>query len=431
MQARERVNLALAHQEADRVPLDLGSTAVTGMHVSSVYRLRQVLALDEPGEPVRITNIYQMLGEIKPDLAAMLGVDTVALPLPVNSFGIENEGWKVWQLHDGTPVLVPEGFNTDPEPNGDLLMYPQGDKSAPPSGRMPAGGYYFDAIIRQPPLDPQALNPADNLEEFQPLSEATLAYYARESTRLYTETEQAIIANMGGTGFGDLAHVPGIQLKHPRGIRDIEEWYVSIASRQDYLLQVFEQQCEIALQNLERFHQAVGERISAIFVSGTDFGGQHSLLISPRAYRRLFKPFHTRLNDWIHSRTGWKTFLHTDGAVRSLLPDLVEAGFDILNPVQWTASGMDPAELKQSFGRELVFWGAGVDTQHTLPFGKTQDIYDEIRAHMEVFKPGGGFIFAGVHNIQAGVPVENLLALFNAYRTSAAYTNASAADDLR
>jgi hypothetical protein len=422
MQARERLNLSLAHQETDRVPLDLGGTAVTGMHVSSVYRLRQALGLDDLGEPVRVTNIYQMLGEIKADLAERLGVDTVALPLPVNSFGIENEGWKAWELHDGTPVMVPAGFNTDPEPNGDLLMYPQGDQSAPPSGRMPAGGYYFDAIIRQPPLDEQALDPADNLEEFQPLSESALAYYTQESKRLYAETDRAIVANMGGTGFGDLAHVPGIQLKHPRGIRDIEEWYISIATRQDYLLQVFEQQCEIALQNLARFHQAVGERVSVIFLSGTDFGGQHSLLISPRAYRKLFKPFHTRLNDWIHSNTGWKTFLHTDGAVRALLPDLIEAGFDILNPVQWTASGMDPVGLKTEFGRQLVFWGAGVDTQRTLPFGTPQEIHAEVRAHMAIFKPGGGFVFAGVHNIQAGVPVENLLALFDAYRQAAPYT---------
>ena len=129
MSSRERVRLTLNHQIADRIPLDLGGTPVTGMHVSSVYLLRQALGLDAPGEPVKVINIYQMLGEIKVDLLDALGVDIISLNRPTNSFGIPNEGWKEWTTFDGTPVLVPGGFNTDPEPNGDLLIYPKGDKT--------------------------------------------------------------------------------------------------------------------------------------------------------------------------------------------------------------------------------------------------------------------------------------------------------------
>ena len=240
--SRERVALALNHQEPDRVPLDLGGSGVTGMHVSSVYKLRQALKLDPPGTPVKVVEPYQMLGEIKPDLMDALGVDVVPLESPRTMFGFRNEGWKSWTLFDGTPVLVPEGFNTDPEPNGDILMYPEGDKSAPPSGRMPKGGFYFDAIIRQPPIDEETLNPEDNMEEFVPISDEDLEHFRREAERLYTETDKAIFANFGGTGFGDIALVPAPWLKYPKGIRDVEEWYISTVTRREYRYQVFARQ---------------------------------------------------------------------------------------------------------------------------------------------------------------------------------------------
>src|SRR5512133_1084267 len=141
--SRERVAKALSHQEADRVPLDLGASAVTGMHASSVYLLRQALRLDPPGTPVKVVEPYQMLGEIQPDLLEALGVDVVGLVAPRGFFGFRNENWKPWTFFDGTPLLVPDAFNTDPEPNGDILMYPEGDHAAPPSARLPNGGFYL------------------------------------------------------------------------------------------------------------------------------------------------------------------------------------------------------------------------------------------------------------------------------------------------
>jgi hypothetical protein len=168
MNSRERVSLALNHEEPDRTPLDLGGSVITGMHVSIVYRLRQALGLDAPGTPVKVVEPYQMLGEIRPDLVEALGVDVVQLGGTRTMFGFRNEGWRPWATFDGTPVLVPEGFNTDPEPDGDILMYPEGDRSAPPSGRMPRGGWYFDTIVRQLPIDDETLNVEDNLEEFGP-----------------------------------------------------------------------------------------------------------------------------------------------------------------------------------------------------------------------------------------------------------------------
>jgi hypothetical protein len=412
--SRERVQTALQHQEPDRVPLDLGGSAVTGIHVSSVYKLRQALGLDAPGSPVKVVEPYQMLGEVKADLMEALGVDIIGLGSEKTLFGFKNEGWKPWTTFDGTPVLVPEGFHTEPEPNGDILMYPEGDRSAPPSGRMPEGGYYFDTIIRQPPLDDDALNVQDNLEEFGPISDEELAHFEREAKRLFQETDKAILANFGGTGFGDIALVPAPWLKHPQGIRDVEEWYVSTLTRRNYIYEVFERQCELGLANLERIYEVVGERVTVIFVTGTDFGTQKGPFLSRQTYRELYMPFHQRVNDWVHAHTGWKTFIHTCGSVLALLPDFTEAGFDILNPVQCSAAGMDPRTLKDQFGDRFVFWGGGVDTQRTLPFGSPDEVRREVRERMEILGPGGGFVFNTIHNVQARVPTENLVALFGA-----------------
>jgi hypothetical protein len=421
MNSRERVNIALNHEEPDRVPLDLGASATTGMHVSSVYLLRQALHLDPPGMPVKVVEPYQMLGEIGPDLMEALGVDVVGLGSPRTLFGFRNEDWKPWTLFDGTPVLVPGAFNTAPQPDGSILMYPEGDRSAPPSGRMPQGGFYFDTIVRQPPVDEEHLDPQDNLEEFGPLSDQDLAYFAREAERLYTETDKAVLANFGGTAFGDIALVPAPWLKHPRGIRDVEEWYVSTVARRDYVYRVFERQCEIGLDNLVRIHAAVGERVAAVFLTGTDFGTQAGLFISPRTYRDLYQPFHRQVNDWVHRHTGWKCFIHSCGSIHALMPDLIEAGFDIFNPLQTSAAGMDPQTLKDRFGERVTFWGGGVDTQRTLPFGRPEEVRQQVQERMRVFGKGGGFVFNTIHNVQARVPAENLLALYEAVRDYRSY----------
>jgi hypothetical protein len=414
MNSRQRVNLTLNHQVPDRIPLDLGASTVTGMHVSSVYLLRQALKLDPPVTPLKVFEPYQMLGEIQPDLMDKLGVDVVQLASPRNFFGFLNEAWKPWTLFDGTPVLVPEAFNTQPEPNGDILIYPEGDRSAPPSGRMPAGGYYFDSIIRQPPIDDDTLNPEDNLEEFTPISEQDLAYYGETARQLFDQTDKAILANFGGTAFGDIAMVPAPWLKNPKGIRDIAEWYMSTILRREYVYKVFEKQCEIGLANLEKIYAVVGDQISAVFLTGTDFGTQTGPFISIKTYRELYQPFHKIVNDWVHQHTSWKTFIHSCGSVRRLIPFFIEAGFDILNPVQISAAEMNPRELKEQFGDQIVFWGGGIDTQKTLPFGTPQEIYEQVRENMHIFGQGGGFVFNTIHNVQARVPVENLLALYQA-----------------
>jgi uroporphyrinogen-III decarboxylase len=191
---------------------------------------------------------------------------------------------------------------------------------------------------------------------------------------------------------------------------------MSTASRRDFVYRVFERQCEIGLANLERIYQVVGDRVAAVFVTGTDFGTQSGPFISPRAYRDLFMPFHRQVNQWIHRNTAWKSFIHSCGSVVKLIPDFIDAGFDILNPVQTSATGMEPEGLKSRFGDRLVFWGGGVDTQRVLPFGTPEEVRAQVQEHIRIFGAGGGFVFNTIHNLQASVPVENILALYQAVK---------------
>jgi uroporphyrinogen-III decarboxylase len=191
---------------------------------------------------------------------------------------------------------------------------------------------------------------------------------------------------------------------------------MSTAMRRDYVQKIFERQCEIGLENLQKIHAVVGEKVQAVFVTGTDFGMQTGPFISPKSYRQLFQPFHKEINGWIHRNTTWKTFIHSCGSVVNLIPDFLDAGFDILNPVQTSAAGMDPAELKTRFGDRLVFWGGGVDTQQTLPFGSAAEVRAQVRERMQIFGPGGGFVFNTIHNLQAQTPLDNLLALYDAVK---------------
>ncbi|HVM48448.1 MAG TPA: uroporphyrinogen decarboxylase family protein [Candidatus Acidoferrum sp.] len=416
MTSRQRIVTACSHREPDKLPVDFGGGFQTGIHVSMVYKLRQALGLDRPGTPVKVVEIYQMLGEIAPDLQTALGVDTVSLHGTGTMFGFPQTAFKEWRLTDGTPVLVPEDFNTQYEPNGDLLQWPGNDRSVPPSGRMPAGGHFFDAIIRQAPLDEARMNPADNTEEFGLTPQSELDHYRRLAEGLARTTDKALFCTYGGLTFGDIALVPATFMGRPKGIRDIEEWYVSLATRPEYIKAVFDRQADVAIQNLERLHATIDGLPAVIQTNGTDFGTQNGPFLSAAKYRELFLPYQQRVNGWIHDHTPWKTFMHCCGGIAPLLDIVIESGFDILNPVQCSAKGMDALTLKRRYGDRLVFWGGGVDTQKTLPFGTAQEVRDQVRARIETFAPGGGFVFCTIHNVQANTPIENLLAMFEVVR---------------
>lgn len=413
MTSRERVRTTLAHREPDRVPVEFGSTTVTGMHALVVERLRAHYGLER--HPVTVPVPYNMLGLVEEDLAAAMGLDLVGVLARNTNYGYPNENWKEFRTPWGQVVLVSGHFQYTTDANGDLLTYPQGDVTAPPSGRMPPSSFFFDTIIRQEAIDEDALNPDDNLQEFGPLSDLDVAHF-RERIAAAAATDRAVVVAIGGTGFGDIAAVPAPGLPYPKGIRDITEWYVSLATRQEYVETVFARQCEIALGRLAQLHAAVGNAIDIIYLCGTDFGTQASRFCSLETFDRLWAPHYRRLNDWVHTHTTWKTMKHTCGAVESLLSRLCDVGFDIFNPVQCSAAGMEPRTLKQRYGDRLVFFGGGVNTQQTLPFGTPAEVRAEVLERCAIFAKGGGFIFNAIHCVQANTPVQNVVAMVDAVK---------------
>jgi uroporphyrinogen-III decarboxylase len=415
MNSRERLQSALNHRQPDRVPVDFGATAITGMHVSVVSRLRQRI-LGEPDYRVKVIEPYQMLGEIDDRLRAALGIDVQGVMPRRSLFGTEAQDWKPFTLFDGTECLVPGSFNVSPDSQGGWLIYPEGDMKVPPSGHMPAGGLFFDAIIRQDPVDDSILDVWDNLEEFRAFDREDLEYYRQKAKWLETVPEAAITLVVPGTAFGDIALVPAPWMKHPKGIRDVAEWYISTKTRRDYVRKIFEVQCEIGLKNLAALIEIFGDKVQVAVITGTDFGTQRGPFISLQAYRDLFKPFHEQVNAFVHKNSSWKTFIHSCGSVYQLIPDFIQAGFDVLNPVQCSAADMEAPRLKSEFGKDIVFWGGGVDTQKTLAFGTPDEVYREVLERIQIFSQDGGFVFNAIHNIQGNTPIENVEALFKALR---------------
>ncbi|MCF7957533.1 MAG: methyltransferase [Phycisphaerae bacterium] len=416
MNSRERLIETIHHRQPDRLCVDFGAGGQTGMGAGAVYRLRKAVLGEDPEFRVKIIEPFQMLGEIDEPLRQALDLDVVGVNPRTNMFGFADTGWKPFEMFDGTPVWVPENFNYTYDKNGGVLMYPEGDVNVAPSAVMPEGGYFFDALNRQGAIDESRLDPADNCQEFGILSDEDLQHFKALALDYHTNSDYGVYMTLPGAAFGDIALVPATWAKSPKGIRDVAEWYMSTSSRRDYVYEVFDRQCEIALKNIELLAETVGERVQVVFVSGTDFGCQTGLMVSPNSYRDLYKPFQKKVNDKIHELTDWKIFIHSCGGVYDIIPDIIEAGFDILNPVQCSAEGMGAERLKREFGDDIVFWGGGVDTQKTLPFGTPEEVYKEVCGRIEVFARGGGFVFNSIHNVQSDVPVENMLAMFNAIK---------------
>lgn len=413
MTSKNVIKQSLNHQQPERVPIDFGGTGQTGMHVSCVADLRDYYGLDK--KLVKVSEPYQMLGEIDTELMAIIGIDTKPIDIGYTMFGFRNENWKEWRTPWEQEVLVAGDFNTKTDENGDILIYPQGDTTVPPSAKMPKSSFFFDALNRQEPIDDAKLNPADNTEEFQPIGKGDISRWKQVIDQV-KNSNHAIVANTGGTAFGDIALVPAVNLKQPKGIRDVEEWYISTLIRQDYIHRVFEKQSEIAIGNLSQLAPAIGDVVDVVFICGTDFGTQTSTFCSVETFETLWLPYYKKVNDWIHENTPWKTFKHCCGSIKSFIPSFIKAGFDILNPVQYNAANMDSRELKAEFGDQITFWGGGIDTQKILPFGTPEEVRTAVLQQCEILAKDGGFVFSSVHNVQANTPVKNIVAMIDAVK---------------
>jgi uroporphyrinogen-III decarboxylase len=278
---------------------------------------------------------------------------------------------------------------------------------------MPRSGYFFDAVIRQPELDEDNLILEDNLEEFGLMGEEETAYWRAQAEGL-RGSKHAVVTHLNGTCLGDIALVPAPFLTHPKGVRDVAQWYMTLAEEPEFVGRIFDHQVEVAIGNMRRLHGIAGDVIDIVVVCGTDFGTQESTFCYNQTFNELWKGRYRKINGWIHENTKWKTFKHSCGAIEGLIPDIIDSGFDILNPVQCSARGMDPQTLKARHGDRITFWGGAINTQQTLPFGTPEQVRQEVLERCRIFGEGGGFVFNAIHNIQALTPLANLIAMMDA-----------------
>jgi uroporphyrinogen decarboxylase len=315
---------------------------------------------------------------------------------------LEIDRWRPGRLVDGSPALLPEAFDPTETADGTLEIRRGGVLYA----RRTPQSAYFDVC----PLPLAAAETPADVERFEwpdPWSAREEAWLTARVAEAWRGTDKALFAGlpMLCSSFFELGAVLfGFE-------RFLESLLLRRAMIERWLELALAHHCAIA----ERFLAVAGPYIEAIQTSD-DFGAQDSLLISPGMYREMFKPRQARWVEFVKARTRAKVFLHCDGAIAPILPDLVEIGIDVLNPLQASAAGMDPARLKREYGGRLAFWGAGVDTQHTLPFGSVEEIRREVRERVALLAPGGGFVFATIHNIQPDIPPEKILAVFEAAR---------------
>lgn len=411
MTPREKLVAAINHEKTGKFPFDLGACKASGISASLLHRLRKAHGRDEP---VKVYDIFQMLGLVDERDAEMFGIDVVGIWPDLTCFGYRNTNWKSWTLPDGTPGLVSDGCEMSVAEDGTTYVYPQGDRTAKPSGKLPPNGFYFDQISRQEGYDEDDLNALrDYDEQFALFDDETLEYYLKQAEHYHKNTNLGVVVNTECAAFGSATQIIGPMLKQPTGIRDIGDFLMSHHLYPDYLNDIFTLQTDRALENLKRLWDTIGDMAQVVFLSGTDFGNQRSTTFSPGMFKQLYYPHYSRVNAWVHENTTWKILYHSCGAVADIMGDFCDAGLDCLNPIQCDADGMDPADLKRRFGDRLTFWGAGVDSQSTMMNGTADDVERQMRERIGICGEGGGMVFSIVHNVQPDITVEKMERVFS------------------
>jgi uroporphyrinogen decarboxylase len=407
MTSRERVLAALNHQQPDRVPIDFSGHRSSGIHAIAYARLREHLNL--PRRPIRVYDIIQQMAVVDDDILELFGVDTIELG---RAFAREDHWWNDWTLPDGTPCQVPAWATPEREGNRWVLRSPGGRVIA----QMPDGALYFEQTY-YPFLEGEE-NFSDLAGAFAesmwtglasppgPIADGPDGTQALvEGARtLRATTDRAIIGLFGG----NLLEVGQFLYRN-------DNFFMLLAGEPERAHDFLDHLVEHHMRNLESYLGKVGPYIDVISF-GDDLGMQTGPQISPAMYREFFKPRHARMWKRAKELAPVKVMLHCCGGVRELLPDLIEAGLDAINPVQISCRGMEAAGLKRDFGNRLTFWGGGCDTREILSRGTPDQVRSHVRNQVRTMHPGGGFIFQQVHNILADVPPANIVAMFEAVR---------------
>jgi uroporphyrinogen decarboxylase len=393
MKSRERVLKAIRHEEPDRLPIDLGGMASTGIMAIAYARLKEHLGISKTA--IRIFDMPQQLAEVEPEILSRFGVDVVSLG---NSLGeAPPEFWKPWKLPNGVPCQIPASLDLYPDnENGGWILREYGM----PMQRMSPSSLYFSEIFH--PLAEMTTPEELKLVPRPVISDEDLKFLEMRARALYENTDFAIIANFGGN-----------ILETGNSLRGFTRFMMDLAKGGAFVEDLIGGIVETQFSNLSLYLEAVGKYVQ-IIQFGDDLGMQDRPIMSRSMYQKYLLPGHQKLFQHVHQNSNCAVFIHSCGSIYPLIPDLIAAGIDILNPVQTSAKNMDPKQLKDEFGKQITFWGGGCDTQHVLPFVSPDEVANHVRGRVKIFAPGGGFVFNPIHNIQADVPPENIVAMFDA-----------------
>ena len=411
MTKRERVLRAIQHKEPDKVPIDLGGMRSTGITAVAYSRLKKHLGIEKGG--TYVYDVVQQLGQPEQTILDYVESDVVDLG---RAFLTEAGDWKDFRLPDGSPAKIPAYANFVPHEGGWLAKNKDGDVI----GAMPKDAYYLSQThFPLKDWDGSDLSVLDRLPDLmenvtwsalptapyhKPLSPEHLVDIRDQAKHLYESTDYAVMVAFGGN-----------LLEWGQYLCRFDQFLMDIIDNPKKVSALLDKLVEMHLENLKKLLPAVDGYVQIIQM-GDDLGTQLALQISPRIYREVFKPRQRLIFETIKKRSRLHLFLHSCGSIVDILPDLIEIGVEIINPVQTSSRGMDPQKLKQEFGKDLAFWGGGCDTQRVLPLGSPREIEEHVKERVDIFAPGGGFVFTQVHNIMPHVPPQNIVAMYDAVK---------------
>jgi len=406
MNSRERILAAISHKEPDRVPVDLGATPSSGISAIAYSHVLKYLGMS--GQ-TKIYDVVQQLAQPDEHILDYFGIDVVDLG---RTFNVDADDWYNFAMSNGETAQYPRWFKPELNENGSYKAY---SSDGTPIAMMPAGATFFDQT-HFPYVDgypenynnlPAAMDkvlwaalvhsPWDNAirpDFWEQLRERTLT--------LRKQTDRAIMIVCGCNLF-----------EWGTFLRRLDNFLMDLMMETQKVEALLDALMEIHLSTLDKVCRAVGD-VADIIRFGDDLGIDHGPFMAPEVYRSLFKPRHTELCDFVQKNSQMHTFLHSCGSIYQLMPDLIEAGFEIINPVQTNCADMEPEKLKKEFGKDITFWGGGIDTRHVLNKANPSEIKDHVKRRLDIFTPGGGFVFNTVHNILPDVPPQNIIAMYEA-----------------
>ena len=403
MNSRERILKSIEHKQPEKIPLDLGASTVTGISAIAYNRLKQALSITSS---TRIFDVVQQLAMVDMDIINMFSVDAIDL----NRLFMDDHAWYPVSLGDGSIGEYPEWFRPEPAEDGSYFLR---DHEGRVMSKMTKNGSCFDQMIfpweQGYPDDFDQINSA--FKSINWIMHSHTKYIdidqnelRNRTSKLRESTDKAIVMS-GGAKLLELGFF----------LRRMDNLLMDLLADSTNLSKLLDKLMDLHLTAIEKKLNAVGDLVDVIRF-GDDLGMTTGPFMDLNTFRKHFKPRYKILCDYVKEHSNLKIFLHSCGSIRSFIPDLIEAGFDILNPIQTNCHDMDATELKKEFGREITFWGGGIDTSSILPRATPEEVRRDVLNRCEILSKDGGFVFAPIHNILPEVPPENIIATYEAVK---------------